>query len=132
MKFGNFETKNHIFMAPVKTALATPKTGFITDEQIAYYERKAKGGVGTIILEPIAVLPSGKEHPKQTMLNTDEHITGLKKLTNVLHKHETKLIVHLNHAGKLQTQKHQVKFYHHHQSNALLQVKFQKNYQNMK
>ncbi|KLO22508.1 NADH:flavin oxidoreductase [Marinitoga sp. 1197] len=100
MKFGNFETKNHIFMAPVKTALATPKTGFITDEQIAYYERKAKGGVGTIILEPIAVLPSGKEHPKQTMLNTDEHITGLKKLTNALHKHETKLIVHLNHAGR--------------------------------
>lgn len=101
MKFGNFETKNHIFMAPVKTALATPKTGFITEEQIKYYERKAKGGVGTIILEPISVLPSGKEHPKQTMLNTDEHIDGLKKLVDTLHKYDTKLIVHLNHAGRV-------------------------------
>ncbi|GAB6189272.1 FAD-dependent oxidoreductase [Marinitoga arctica] len=100
MKFGKLETKNHIFMAPVKTALATPKTGFITNEQIKYYERKAKGGVGTIILEPISVLPSGKEHPKQTMLNTDEHIEGMKKLSDTLHKHGTKLIVHLNHAGR--------------------------------
>jgi 2,4-dienoyl-CoA reductase-like NADH-dependent reductase (Old Yellow Enzyme family) len=88
-------------MAPVKTALATPKTGFITEEQIKYYERKAKGGVGTIILEPISVLPSGKEHPKQTMLNTDEHIDGLKKLVDTLHKYDTKLIVHLNHAGRV-------------------------------
>ncbi|WGS65662.1 NAD(P)/FAD-dependent oxidoreductase [Marinitoga aeolica] len=100
MKFGKFETKNHIFMAPVKTALATPKTGFITEEQIKYYERKAKGGVGTIILEPISVLPSGKEHPKQTMLNTDEHIEGLKKLADALHQYDTKLVVHLNHAGR--------------------------------
>jgi 2,4-dienoyl-CoA reductase-like NADH-dependent reductase (Old Yellow Enzyme family)/thioredoxin reductase len=100
MKFGIFEAKNHIFMAPIKTALATPKTGFITDEQIRYYEKRAKGGVGTIILEPIAVLPTGKEHPKQTMLNTDEHIEGLKKLVDTLHKYETKLIVHLSHAGR--------------------------------
>ncbi|WP_129409190.1 NAD(P)/FAD-dependent oxidoreductase [Marinitoga lauensis] len=100
MKFGKFETKNHIFMAPIKTALATPKTGFITDEQIKYYERKAKGGVGTIVLEPISVSPSGKEHPKQTMLNTDEHIEGLKKLVDTLHKYDTKLVVHLNHAGR--------------------------------
>ncbi|OQY09536.1 MAG: NADH:flavin oxidoreductase [Marinitoga sp. 4572_148] len=100
MKLGRFETKNHIFMAPIKTALATLKTGFITDEQIKYYERKAKGGVGTIILEPISVLPSGKEHPKQTMLNTDEHINGLKNLIDSLHKYDTKLIVHLNHAGR--------------------------------
>lgn len=100
MKLGKFETKNHIFMAPIKTALATLKTGFITDEQIKYYERKAKGGVGTIILEPISVLPSGKEHPKQTMLNTDEHINGLKNLIDSLHKYDTKLIVHLNHAGR--------------------------------
>jgi 2,4-dienoyl-CoA reductase-like NADH-dependent reductase (Old Yellow Enzyme family)/thioredoxin reductase len=87
-------------MAPVKTALATPKTGFITEEQVKYYERKAKGGVGAIVLEPISVLPSGKEHPKQTMLNTDEHIDGLKKLVDALHKYDTKLIVHLNHAGR--------------------------------
>lgn len=87
-------------MAPIKTALATPKTGLITDEQIKYYENKAKGGVGTIIFEPISVLPNGKEHPKQTMLNTDAHIEGLKRLVDTLHKYDTKLVVHLNHAGR--------------------------------
>ncbi|AEX85386.1 NADH:flavin oxidoreductase [Marinitoga piezophila KA3] len=101
MKFRDFEAKNHIFMSPVKTALATPKTGFITEELIKYYERKAKGGVGAIILEPISVLKSGKEHPKQVMLDTDEHIEGLKKLVDTLHKYDTKLIVHLNHAGRV-------------------------------
>lgn len=100
MKFGKFITKNHFFMAPIKTAMATAQNGFITDEQIKYYERRAKGGVGTIILEPISVLKSGKEHPKQTMLNTDKHIEGLKKLIDVVHKYNTKLVVHLNHAGR--------------------------------
>lgn len=100
MKFGKFESKNNIFMAPIKTALASMGDGFITEKQIEYYKRKAIGRVGTIIFEPIAVLKSGKEHPKQTMLNTDAHIEGLKKLVETVHKYGTKLVVHLNHAGR--------------------------------
>lgn len=100
MRYKDFETKNYFFMAPIKTALATKETGFITEQLISYYERRARGGVGTIIFEPIAVMPSGKEHPRQVMLNTDEHMKSLKNLINIVHKYGTKLVVHLNHAGR--------------------------------
>ncbi|MEN8222800.1 MAG: NAD(P)/FAD-dependent oxidoreductase [Acidobacteriota bacterium] len=100
MKFGNFETKNNFFMAPIKTALSTPATGYVTEEQIKYYKRRAVGGIGTIILEPISVSVHGKEHPKQMMLNTDEHITGLSKLIEAVHEEGVKAVVHLNHAGR--------------------------------
>ncbi|MBO8161854.1 MAG: FAD-dependent oxidoreductase [Thermosipho sp. (in: Bacteria)] len=100
MRYKDFEAKNHIFMAPIKTALATVGTGYVTRQLINYYEKRARGGVGTIIFEPIAISPSGKEHPKQVMLNTDEHMEGLKNLIDRVHEYGTKLVVHLNHAGR--------------------------------
>ncbi|ANQ52942.1 NADH:flavin oxidoreductase [Thermosipho sp. 1063] len=100
MLFKEFEAKNNIFMAPIKTALATPKNGLITEQLINYYERKALGGVGTVILEPISVSLSGKEHPKQLMLNSEKHEIKLKELITKLHKYGTKIVVHLNHAGR--------------------------------
>ncbi len=100
MKFGDFEAKNNYFMAPVKTALSTPGTGYVTEDQIKYYKRRAMGGIGTIILEPISVSVNGKEHPKQLMLDTDEHITGLKKLIDSIHSENVMAVVHLNHAGR--------------------------------
>lgn len=100
MNYKDFETKNIFFMAPIKTALASKGTGFITEQLIDYYEKRARGGIGTIILEPISVMPNGKEHPNQVMLNTDEHIIGLKKLIDKVHSYGTKLVVHLNHAGR--------------------------------
>ncbi len=100
ISFGKFQTNNEFFMAPVKTAMATPGEGVLTTDQIEYYTTRARGGVGTIILEPIAVLKSGKEHPKQLMMTTLQHQDQLKRLVELLHSHNTKVIVHLNHAGR--------------------------------
>lgn len=96
----SFEPSNLFFMSPVKTALAEMGTGVVTEEQIDYYTRRARGGVGTIIFEPIAVLANGKEHPKQVMLDGEANQRMLGKLIERVHEYKTKLVVHLNHAGR--------------------------------
>lgn len=96
----SLKLKNFYFMSPVKTATAELGTGKITPALMDYYIRRAKGGVGAIILEPVAVLPSGKEHPKQLMLENDENKSLLNQLIDQLHSYETKVFVHLNHAGR--------------------------------
>lgn len=98
MKFGKLETKNPYFMTPVKTALAEPGSGKVTEMQIAYYRKRARGGIGAIILEPIAVLKNGKEHPKQLMMGNN--LEGLKKLIAEIHRFDSLAIAHLNHAGR--------------------------------
>lgn len=95
-----FQLKNQYFMSPVKTATAEPGTGKITEATVDYYSERARGGVGTIILEPVAVMPSGKEHPKQFMLEGAENAEGLKGLVDTIHSYNTKVFVHLNHAGR--------------------------------
>ncbi len=95
-----FNAKNSFYMSPVKTAMAEPGTGKITLPQIQYYEKRAKGGVGTIILEPVAVTTSGKEHPKQMMLEDSQSVELLKNLVDSLKKSGARVVVHLNHAGR--------------------------------
>ena len=96
---GGLNLKNRILMAPVKTALGT-KEGMVTDELIAYYERRARGGVAAIISEPLYIDAIGKEHPKQLGIDKDEHVAGLKKLVTAIHAQGSKVIAHLNHAGR--------------------------------
>ena len=91
--------KNRFFMAPVKTAMALPG-GIVTPDSITFYDRVSKGGVAAIILEPTAVSADGREHPKQLCIHEDRHIDEIKKLTETIHKNDSLVGVHINHAGR--------------------------------
>ena len=91
--------KNRYFMAPVKMAYGTPK-GDVTERHLLYYENMAKGGVALIILEPVSVSQSGKEHPKQLTIHLDNSVENLKKITNVIHKNGSLACLNINHAGR--------------------------------
>ena len=45
---GKLSIKNRMVMAPVKTAFGKPD-GMATKKHVAYYRRRARGGVGMII-----------------------------------------------------------------------------------
>jgi 2,4-dienoyl-CoA reductase-like NADH-dependent reductase (Old Yellow Enzyme family) len=90
---------NRLIMAPIKTGYAT-RHGLVTDRQVAYYRRRAQGGVGTIIVEPLFVDSVGKEHPRQLGLETFDQMKGLKNLVNALHQQGVWAVAHLNHAGR--------------------------------
>ncbi|NOZ63155.1 MAG: FAD-dependent oxidoreductase [Calditrichaeota bacterium] len=91
--------RNRFFMAPVKTSMGLPG-GKVTEDNIKFYEKIAKGGTAAIILEPMAVLPSGKEHPKQLSIHDDSFVGDIKKLVDTIHKNGAVAGIHLNHAGR--------------------------------
>ena len=68
-KIGSLEIKNRTIMAPMSAALGHPD-GTMSDELIAYYEARAKGGIGMILTEYAYVTPENFN------LGTSLHDTG--------------------------------------------------------
>ncbi len=99
LRVGPVELPNRLALAPVKTAFGGT-AGMVTDRHIAYYRRRAQGGAGLIILEPLFVDPMGREHPRQLGANTDENIPGLRRIVEAVHAEGSLIFAHLNHAGR--------------------------------
>lgn len=96
---GQLQLKNRFIMAPVKSAYGNPK-GEVTQRHLTYYDNLSRGGVAMIILEPVAVCKTGKEHPKQLAVHQKDSAQQLHKIVAVLHKNETLACLNLNHAGR--------------------------------
>ncbi|MEH7495793.1 FAD-dependent oxidoreductase [Neobacillus niacini] len=99
-KIGNLTLKNRIVMPPMGTNLAGPQ-GEVTDELIAYYEERAKGGTGLIIVEFTCIdYEYGKGFIRQVRLDDDRFIPGIHALANAVHKYGAKVFVQIHHAGR--------------------------------
>ncbi|MGC8502044.1 FAD-dependent oxidoreductase [Desulfurella sp.] len=98
-KLGSLTLKNPFIAAPVKTAYADLES-HVNQRHLNYYENLAKGGTALIIIEPTAVLKSGREHPKQLCIDEDYCIDELSKITRVIHDNGSLACINLNHAGR--------------------------------
>lgn len=99
-KVGGLTLRNRIMMAPMGSNYADPD-GHCSERIQAFYEARAKGGVGLIPMGSIAIaFPAGTAEPYQVGISKDEFIPGLKALTERVHKHGAKIAVQLQHAGK--------------------------------
>lgn len=91
--------KNRVVMMPMGTNFGGA-SGEILEEHIKYYEQRAKGGTGVIIVENACVdFPLGSNGTTQIRLNEDRFIPGFYNLTSRLHKYGSKVIVQINHSG---------------------------------
>ncbi|WP_154948430.1 oxidoreductase [Klebsiella grimontii] len=91
--------KNRIIMPPMGTNLAS-LNGEVTQEQIDYYELRARGGTGLITIENICIdFPFASNGTTQLRIDNDQYIPRLFKLTETLHKHGACVGIQLNHAG---------------------------------
>ena len=98
---GNLDLKNRIIMAAMGSNFAG-EDGHTTEKLEAYYEERAKGGVGLIILETSAITwPAGASMPNMLGFSKDEFIPDLQSLTQKIHQHGTKVAAQLNHSGKI-------------------------------
>lgn len=99
-KVGGLTLRNRIMMAPMGSNYADPD-GHCSERIQAFYEARAKGGVGLITMGSIAIaFPAGTAEPYQVGISKNEFIPGLKALTERVHKHGAKIAVQLQHAGK--------------------------------
>ncbi len=86
-------------MASMGTNLADAE-GFATDEMIAYYAERAKGGGGLILTELVTIdFPGGSGIERQLSIDDDKYIPRLKSLAEEVHRYGAKIFVQLNHAG---------------------------------
>jgi 2,4-dienoyl-CoA reductase-like NADH-dependent reductase (Old Yellow Enzyme family)/NADPH-dependent 2,4-dienoyl-CoA reductase/sulfur reductase-like enzyme len=98
---GNLELKNRMIMAAMGSNFAS-QDGHASEQLAAYYEERARGGVGLIILETSAITwPAGASMPNMIGFSKDEFIPTLQSLTQRVHKHGAKIAAQLNHSGKI-------------------------------
>lgn len=103
---GNIMLKNRIVMPPMVVSLAKPN-GEVTSRLINYYEARAKGGVGLIIVEAACVdVPTGREAFSQLNIDQPSYIAGLARLADTIKAYSCRAFIQLFHAGR-QTSKMQ-------------------------
>jgi len=99
VEIGPLTVPNRLALAPVKTALGGTD-GRVAPPHVAYYRRRAQGGAGLLIVEPLYVDPMGREHPKQLGAEADDAVEGLRRIADAVHEQGALLFAHLNHAGR--------------------------------
>ncbi|GFP74836.1 NADH oxidase [Clostridium fungisolvens] len=99
LKVKNMTIKNRIIMPPMGTNYAS-QNGEINSDHIKYYEQRAKGGTGLIIVENAAVeFPLGSNGTTQLRIDHDSFMPALYKLTERMHKYGACVAMQINHSG---------------------------------
>jgi len=96
-----WKLRNRIVMAPLTRGFADDQRGTVTDEMVAYYDQRARDGVGLIITEGINPNLAGKGTYGIPGLYTDEQTTSWKRVTDAVHRHGGTIIAQLWHVGRL-------------------------------
>lgn len=100
MKIGNVEIRNRSVMTAMGISLAN-LDGSASDEIIAYYAARAKGGCGLIINEITRVDDAtGVGEVRQLRVTDDKFIPSLKKMTDAVHAEGAKMFCQLHHPGR--------------------------------
>ena len=94
VRIASLAVKNRIVMPPMHTGFGGAD-GSITQRIIDYYEARAKGGVGLIIVEAATVNPIRKYSPRALGLFDDSLIPGWKRLVRAIHDNGAKIAVQL-------------------------------------
>jgi 2,4-dienoyl-CoA reductase-like NADH-dependent reductase (Old Yellow Enzyme family)/thioredoxin reductase len=98
-QIGKMPLANRVIMAPMYTQIGD-EGGFVSDRLCAYYEERAKGGMGLIIVENTVVAVGGETGVRETAIYDDKFIPGLKRLAGIIHKYGVKAAIQLHHVGR--------------------------------
>lgn len=99
MTIRHMTVKNRIVMMPMGTNFGE-QNGEMSFLHINYYEQRAKGGTGLLIVENASVdSPQGSNGTTQLRIDSDNYIPRLYKLCENVHKHGACIAIQINHAG---------------------------------
>ncbi len=93
------DLKNEFIMPPIKLGYSIGD-GKVTDRHITFYKTRSRY-LGAIAIEPMYLDRGLREIPNQLGIDSDDKISGLKKLVDVIHETDAKVIAHLNHPGRM-------------------------------
>jgi 2,4-dienoyl-CoA reductase-like NADH-dependent reductase (Old Yellow Enzyme family)/NADH dehydrogenase FAD-containing subunit len=98
---GGLELRNRIIMTPMGSNLSQAD-GHCGERIQAYYEARAKGGAGMLIVGVASIAwPAGACNPNQVAISSDEFLPCLRELVARIQQHGARAAVQLQHAGKV-------------------------------
>ena len=74
--------------------------GFANDWHFVHLGSRAVGGAALVMTEAAGVSPEGRITPADLGIYKDEHVAGLKHITDFLHAHGAKAGIQIAHAGR--------------------------------
>lgn len=94
----SIQLKNRLVVSPM--CQYSSEDGFSTDWHLVHLGSRAVGGAGLIITEAAAVSPEGRISPNDLGIWKDEHIDGLKRITQFIQQNGAVAGIQLAHAGR--------------------------------
>ena len=95
LKIKGHTFRNRIFSAGHQTLIVT--SGLPNNGLVAYHEARAKGGADLIITEAMSVHETALFNEAMILAYRDEALLGMKKITEAVHRHGTKVFGQLFH-----------------------------------
>ncbi|RZL81171.1 MAG: NADH-dependent oxidoreductase [Rhodococcus sp. (in: high G+C Gram-positive bacteria)] len=99
LDLGGVRLRNRFVSAPMERNYCDVD-GTMTDDYIAYLERRAAGGAALVFTEASYVRADGKGRIRQMGVDVDERIPGIAKMAAAIHAHGAFVGVELNHGGR--------------------------------
>jgi 2,4-dienoyl-CoA reductase-like NADH-dependent reductase (Old Yellow Enzyme family) len=93
-----FTLQNRIVLPPMANSMAADD-GAVTDAHIAHYVRRARAGVGMVIVEHTYVRRDGRVNDRQLGIHNDALIPGLRRLAEAVKACNTVVGIQITHAG---------------------------------
>src|SRR5437660_3577926 len=97
-RIGSVELPNRIVMPPMTTRTADDE-GFVTDDTMAYYLARARGGVGLVTVEMASPEKVGRHRRREIGIYDDRFLPGLTRLVDAIHRAGSKASIQLGHGG---------------------------------
>ena len=98
INIGNVKIKNRLMMSPMVAHYAGVG-GEVTDRMLRYYEERAKGGIGLVLVETTIVHPEGRAIVRNPGMFSDELIPGWSQFADAMHLHGARVGVQLGYGG---------------------------------
>ncbi len=98
LNIGHTTLKNRVVMGSMHTGLEEVKNG--TKRIAAYYEARARGGVGLIITGGISPNLAGRVAPFSSQLSGKKHLKDHKFITQKVHQAGGKIVMQILHSGR--------------------------------
>ncbi|MFL6205560.1 MAG: FAD-dependent oxidoreductase [Acidimicrobiales bacterium] len=96
---GPLQLPNRIALSPMGTNLGE-RDGTVGDAMAAWYEARAAGGAGLVIVGSVAVAyPVACTDERQIAASSDTHVAGLRRLADDAHRHGSAIAAQLVHNG---------------------------------
>src|SRR3954470_12041234 len=97
-RIGPVTIPNRIVSPPMTTRRSDDE-GHVTEQTIAYYMARVRGGTGLITVEMASPEKAGRHRRRELGIYQDEFIPGLSRLVGEIHRGGAKTSIQLGHGG---------------------------------